>query len=276
MMNAVGLRAKARSMIRARINRKVVWRDEGDLGRAAVVFAPHPDDETLGCGGTVIRKRKLGADVIIVVMTDGSGSHRHFMDESRLREIRAAEAVEAARRLGVSKEHVYFLDFPDRGLEGDVPEGISRVKEILNSVGPAEIYVPYEHEPPADHVVTRRIALDAAAGLGGLHIYEYPVWFWFHWPWVPYPLNNRRDLPKIVRDNIVCIRRMLDHFTVAVDIGGVVEDKKKALDAYESQMTRLVDDPEWARLEDVADGEFLLRFFERFELFRESVVAGNG
>ena len=146
----------------------------------------------------------------------------------------------------------------------------------MQSHRPAEIYIPYEYETPADHKATHRIALEALDCLGRVVVYEYPVWFWFHWPWVPYPLNNRRDFPRIVRDNIISIRRLMNHFRTAVDIGGFLEDKKKALDAYESQMTRLVDDPGWACLEDVAEGEFLLRFFERYELFRESLVAGNG
>jgi LmbE family N-acetylglucosaminyl deacetylase len=44
-----------------------------------VVFSPHPDDETLGCGSTIIKKKRLGADVTIVFMTDGSKSHPHFI-----------------------------------------------------------------------------------------------------------------------------------------------------------------------------------------------------
>ena len=43
--------------------------------RAAMVFAPHPDDETLGCGGTVVKLRRAGVDVHIVFMTDGRHSH---------------------------------------------------------------------------------------------------------------------------------------------------------------------------------------------------------
>jgi LmbE family N-acetylglucosaminyl deacetylase len=129
---------------------------------------------------------------------------------------------------------------------------------------------------PADHKATYRIVLAAAGCLDAVTVFEYPVWFWFHWPWVPYPLNNRRDLPVVVRDNLRSIRRLLKHFTTAVDIGGCVDDKKHALDAYESQMTRLGGDPEWPRLQDVADGEFLNLFFQDHELFRESLVAGDG
>jgi hypothetical protein len=39
---------------------------ENDLGRSSIIFSPHQDDETLGCGGTIIRKKRVGADVKIV------------------------------------------------------------------------------------------------------------------------------------------------------------------------------------------------------------------
>jgi len=49
--------------------------DEKDLGCTATVFSPHPDDETLGCGGTIIKKKRAGAEVKIFYMTDGRKSH---------------------------------------------------------------------------------------------------------------------------------------------------------------------------------------------------------
>ena len=49
------------------------WRGE-DLGRPAVVFAPHPDDEALGCGGTFIRKRRAGAPVRIDMPRSNRGA----------------------------------------------------------------------------------------------------------------------------------------------------------------------------------------------------------
>ncbi len=46
-----------------------------ELARSALVFSPHPDDECLGCGGTIIRKKQAGSTVKIVHLTDGSRSH---------------------------------------------------------------------------------------------------------------------------------------------------------------------------------------------------------
>jgi LmbE family N-acetylglucosaminyl deacetylase len=253
---------------------RLVSRGNEELRRGAVVFAPHPDDETLGCGGTILKKAAAGAAVRVVVMTDGRGSHRTLMDEERLKAIRADEAVEAAARMGVDKSRVQLLGYPDKTLDTHFDEAVSRVTSLLQEEPPAEIYVPYLYDSPPDHVATRRVALAAASALPeanerGISVMEYPVWFWHHWPWVPYPLTSRRKLPAVFMDNLTAAARMLRHFNSRVYVADVLGDKRHALDAYASQMTRLTDDPAWSRLEDVADGEFLQCFFQEYEVFWE-------
>ena len=63
-----------------------------------LVIAPHPDDETLGCGGLIIRERLAGRLVRIVFLTDGSQSHRDHpsLTPTALAKLRKAEAVAAA------------------------------------------------------------------------------------------------------------------------------------------------------------------------------------
>lgn len=246
------------------------------MGRPATVFAPHPDDETLACGGTVIKKSRAGASVSLVVMTDGRGSHRALMDEDRLGEVRAREAEAAAARLGIAPGRVHLLGFPDRGLGDHFGEAVGRVLGIMERESPSELYVPYLHEAPSDHIETRRVALEAARSApGAVTVYEYPVWFWHHWPWVPHPLDNRRDLPRVIVETVVSAAHLVRDFNSCVFVGDVLAEKRRALEAYASQMTRLVDDPAWATLEDVAGGEFLDCFFEEYEVFWERRIEGN-
>jgi LmbE family N-acetylglucosaminyl deacetylase len=240
------------------------------MDKPAVVFAPHPDDETLGCGGTVVKKSRAGAVVSLVIMTDGRGSHRALMDEELIKEIRAREAETAASRLGIPGERVEQLGFPDKGLRDHFGDAVERVTAILERKTPAEIYVPYLHDGTSDHVETRRAVLAAAGScLASVTVCEYPVWFWHHWPWVAYPLDNRRDLPRVVAENAASSIHLIRDFNSCVYIGDVLKDKRHALDAHASQMTRLVDDAAWARLTDVASGEFLDCFFQEYEVFWE-------
>jgi LmbE family N-acetylglucosaminyl deacetylase len=274
-MNGPGARARARSALGKLMKNRLVVRGEEALRRPAVVFAPHPDDETLGCGGTIIKKTAAGANVRIVVMTDGRGSHRKLIDEDRLKAIRAGEALEAAARMGTDRSGVHLLEYRDKELDTHFDEAVRRVTSILEDDPPAEIYVPYLYDSTPDHVSTRRVALTAASVLPrGATVLEYPVWFWHHWPWVPYPLSSRRRLPRVVMENVSAVARLLRHFNACVSVADVLEDKRRALDAYASQMTRLTGDPAWTRLEDVAGGEFLQCFFQEYEVFWERPAPG--
>ena len=269
-MNGSRTRARARSMIWSLMKLKWKERGEQDLTRSAVVFAPHPDDETLGCGGTVLRKTAAGAAVRLVVMTDGGRSHRALMDEEKLKAIRTAEAVEAASRLGIARDRVRFLGFGDRELESNREAALERVTSLLAENPPQEVYVPYRHDSPSDHAETRRAVLAAVHTMSkGVVVYEYPVWFWHHWPWVPFVAFNRRDIPRLAMTHLSAAANLVRDFNSAVYIGDVLDEKRHALDAYASQMTRLVDDPKWARLADVSDGEFLRCFFQAHEVFWE-------
>jgi LmbE family N-acetylglucosaminyl deacetylase len=58
--------------------------NETHLKKTALIFSPHFDDETLGCGGMIIKKKQIGAKVKIVFMTDGSKSHNHLISEKEL------------------------------------------------------------------------------------------------------------------------------------------------------------------------------------------------
>jgi LmbE family N-acetylglucosaminyl deacetylase len=92
-----------------------------------LIFAPHPDDETLGCGGIIQQARLAGAELRIVVMTNGDGfrvaAEREFRrlniePEEMLRfgELRQKETVKAVENLGVSQENLLFLGYPDGGM----------------------------------------------------------------------------------------------------------------------------------------------------------------
>ena len=101
-----------------------------DLSASAIIFSPHQDDETLGCGGTIIRKREAGAEVKIVFMTDGSQSHHHFTSESELIALRQQEAIKAAQTLKVAEEDVIFFGF----LDGELSTSATKAIALLTSV----------------------------------------------------------------------------------------------------------------------------------------------
>ena len=241
------------------------------LDRSTVVFAPHQDDETLGCGGTIILKRQAGTPVTIVFMTDGSTSHRRFMATPELRRVRRQEALDAAELLGVTSDHLHFLDFPDGQLSGSHAAAVSNVCELLGRLQPDEVFVPYRADGTADHEATYRVVAESIHHLGlEPRIYEYPVWLWNQWPWVPLKLELKRDtartLWRTLRSGLGL--RVFEGFETAVFVGDVLPKKRQALDQHRSQMTQLLPEVGWPILSDVSDGEFLKCFFQDFEIFR--------
>ncbi|UJS17827.1 MAG: PIG-L family deacetylase [Candidatus Jettenia sp.] len=256
------------SLYRHVMNSVMIEQDEHELKRPAVVFSPHPDDETLGCGGTIIRKKRAGADVHIVFMTDGSQSHRQFISESVLKSIRRREAIEATRMLGVGQDNVTFLEFDDKKLWENRTIATDKVIDILLHHKPDKVFIPYYRETPPDHWATNKIV---AAALRKIKketmIYEYPIWFWNHWPWVTVPMSLRLKTIRTLRSIPFANLHLLLDFRSSVDIGDTLEVKRAALHEYKSQMTRLIPDKKWPTLNDVSQGKFLNCFFQPREIF---------
>lgn len=130
-----------------------------------VVFAPHPDDEILCCGGTIIKKLKNGFDVSIVYMTDGRNALSNlgvYTDPSpdELKQIRQKEAITGANLLGVRRENLYFLDNEDRKLQCN-SYTINNIQNILNNIKPQEIYFPSINDVSPDHKSTYLIIMEA-------------------------------------------------------------------------------------------------------------------
>ena len=234
---------------------------------SAMVFAPHPDDETLACGGTIIRKRSLGAMITIVFMTDGAASRRDSAQREELKALRRLEAVEAAAVLGVSRKHLTFLDFRDGDLAGCSSDAVSQVSALLDTLRPREVFIPYRFDEHPDHVATNEIVRRALAMRGSLNptIFEYPVWFLRHWPLV--------DASAAVPWKALRALRLLHEFRTCTQIAEVLELKREALSRHRSQMRR--GDPQWPSIADDADGRFLDLFLGEYELFRCSIYGGQ-
>lgn len=248
----------------------------GDLGRSAVVFSPHPDDETLGCGGTIIKKRRAGARVTVVFMTNGGGSHENLISADGLKAIRVREAVAAGRALGVRENDVVFLELEDGSLNENQYRAIRKVSEVLLAQQHEEVFIPYWGEAQPDHCSTNRIVLSALRLCGSRAvIYEYPVWFWRHWPWVRESVRSPREIMNLVRNALAGVRFLRD-FRCGVYIGDVLERKRAVLDEYRSQMTRLIPDARWTTLGDICDGEFLRCFFQEYEVFHRYMFDPQG
>lgn len=242
--------------------RKLIPEGDPFFARSALVVAPHADDETLGCGGTIIRKLAAGARVHVAYMTDNAGLDRDPQLSTRRRQ----EALLACAKLGIAESNVHFLDFPDGGLSACVSRAKERVSELLGSLHPEQVYMPYRHDGHADHEASHRAAFDACRESGArVAIYEYVVWGLYHWPWYSLPLT-RDYARKVLATNTVKYAlglRVAAGYAraVSVEIASVRAQKLQALHSHDSQM---------GPLSGVGKGEFMRVHLCDHETFRHT------
>ena len=141
-----------------------------------LVIAPHPDDECIGCGGTLYgRGQGFGDRTAVVFLTSGELGLKHLAREKAWA-IREKEARAAAKILGVAELH--FLRQPDWMLENHLEAAAAALRPVLLSEKPQLIYVPHEAEWHPDHKVALPILRLALRGwtdaLPEVHAYE--VW----------------------------------------------------------------------------------------------------
>lgn len=92
-----------------------------------MVFAPHPDDEALGCAGTLLQILKKNVASSIIFLTSGE---RLYGDPSReIAEKRKEEAVRSSGMLGFRER--LFLDFPDGEIERHKESLYGKLSEII-------------------------------------------------------------------------------------------------------------------------------------------------
>ncbi|HKY82064.1 MAG TPA: PIG-L deacetylase family protein [Sphingobium sp.] len=137
-----------------------------DTIRRAMVIAPHPDDEVLGCGGTIARLAALGRHVEVVIATQGKPPR---FDAGQVERVQA-EARRAHAVLGVARTHM--LDFPAAALDSvpraDLNDAIAR---LVAESRPDALFVPFVGDLHFDHGLIFEAAMVAARPVGS----HYPA-----------------------------------------------------------------------------------------------------
>jgi LmbE family N-acetylglucosaminyl deacetylase len=223
-----------------------------------LVVAPHPDDESLGCGGTIRTLRQAGVPVWVVVVSDGTGSHPNSRayPPDRLRAVREAEALDALAVLGVDAQQVAFMRLPDRlvpqcGMLG-FSEATAWMRHHISTraadVDRMTILVPWRRDPHCDHRAAWQIVMSALPRAPVCRVIEYPIWIW--------DLGEPADVP--LPNEVTPLR---------LDITQALPTKRRAIAAHRSQINGLIDDdPDGFQL-----GQTMLeRFTQPWEIFLES------
>lgn len=179
-----------------------------------LVIAPHPDDEIIGVGGTIIKRVQAGDEVHVLVVTRGK---EPLFDKAQVEKVRK-ECLLADKMAGV-KETV-FLDFPAVMLE-TVPryELNDEICKIVFSILPDEVYIPHRGDMQIDHQMVVDAAMVAVRPKYGhivKRVYAYETLSETGW-----------NIPNTVNEFIP---------TVYEDITSTFEHKLEAMNCFKSQL----------------------------------------
>jgi LmbE family N-acetylglucosaminyl deacetylase len=170
-----------------------------------LVLSPHPDDESLGCGGTLSSHVADGDSVHVIFLTSGEqGGHGRPPEETAC--VRELEARAAAAILGLAS--IEFWREPDGALRA-TPQLVERVRSKVHDWQPELIYVTYTHDLHADHRAATRAVQRALAG----------------------PISSRKK-PTVLMFEVWTPLQRIDR---VVDISLHMETKLAAIRAHASQ-----------------------------------------
>ncbi len=126
-----------------------------------LVIAPHPDDEVLGCGGTIKKYTKEGNDVFLCIVTKAySPEWSEDFIKSRTKEI-----ASSGKSLGIKK--TFFLDLPAVKLDTIPQKDLNnKIGTIVSKVDPDILFIPYEGDLNHDHRLVFEASLVAARPAG--------------------------------------------------------------------------------------------------------------
>lgn len=123
------------------------------MNKKILIFAAHPDDEVLGCGGTIAKHAKLGDEINVVILAEGITSRdlernrsQHTKELSQL----AEAALLANKKLGVSNVHLH--NFPDNRMDSiDLLDIVKVIEHYIDLYSPHIVYTHHVGDVNIDH-----------------------------------------------------------------------------------------------------------------------------
>jgi LmbE family N-acetylglucosaminyl deacetylase/DNA-binding NarL/FixJ family response regulator len=183
----------------------------GQTPVADLVVAPHPDDETFGCGGTIRLVTEGGTPVDVVFMTRGERGHEDGQGISEEKQHalayeRTNEALNACKALGVRQ--VSFLAGSDTQLREQAHLSAD-LRTVIDQGCYRRVFCPWAQDGHEDHIATFGLLRAALSG------YEPEMQVWLYEVWTPLPFN------------------------MLIPIDQTIRHKRKAIEHYRSQLSQL-------------------------------------
>lgn len=177
-----------------------------------LIVAAHPDDEILGCGGTISRLVNEGVKAYTLILGEGITSR----DENRNRDKRKEEIEELKQQIekaneliGVSK--IFSFDFPDNRFDSTpLLDIVKKIEEIKKQVKPDIVFTHFKNDPNIDHKKTYEAVITATRPIEDetvKTIYSFEVLSSTEWNYpTTFSPNVFFDITKIIDKKIEAMK----------------------------------------------------------------------
>ena len=200
------------------------------MEKKILVIAAHPDDEILGCGGTVARMVKEGCKAYTLILGEGVTARDESRDAEKRKngiESLKKQANKAGEIIGIEKS--FFHDFPDNRFDSVALLDIVKVVEkIKNDIKPTLVFTHYEKDLNIDHRITYRAVMTATRPMPletVKKIYSFEVLSSTEWD---YPLsfspNTFFDISETIHSKVKAMKQYpmeLREFPYPRSVGGI-------------------------------------------------------
>jgi N-acetylglucosamine malate deacetylase 1 len=204
-----------------------------------LIVAAHPDDEILGCGGSIAKWIKDGHEVNVLIMAEGATSR----DEERNRDVRQEELrklVQAANRAGeiLGVRSVDLLDYPDNRMDSvDLLDVVKSIEDTIQKLKPKVVVTHHAGDLNIDHQITHQAVITACRPQPGQTVRRILSF----------------EVPSATEwQSYACVSPFIPNWFE--DISDTLNLKIKALEAYESEMR------EWPHARSIKALEHLARW----------------
>jgi N-acetylglucosamine malate deacetylase 1 len=185
-----------------------------------LVVSAHPDDEVLGCGGTIARHVKEGSQVYLIILGEGITSRfskrEKGLGSSALKTLRT-HISDASKLLGIKR--TYTFDLPDNRFDSiDLLDIVKVIENVMNELKPDIIYTHHRNDLNIDHRIAFDATLTACRPIEGAsvkEIYSYEV-----------PSSTEWNYPCVFQPNVY------------IDVSKTIKNKTAAMRAYKSEIRK--------------------------------------
>jgi len=181
-----------------------------------LIIAAHPDDEILGCGGTIAKLAKNN-NIYALILGEGITSRSSDNSEEKLKKLKE-DAKKAQKILGI--ENSYFERFPDNSFDS-IPllKIVKKIEEYLNKINPDVIFTHHHSDLNIDHRITFQAVFTCCRPQPSFH---HPDIYCF-------------EIPSSTDWQILTGEAMFKP-NIFIDISETIDQKLKALENYKSEM----------------------------------------